>query len=126
MQKISIDEFIAMKGKYPLVDVRSPAEYSHAHVPGAYNVPLFSDDERAVVGTLYKQQGREQAIKQGLKYFGPKMVVSVEPVNAIAWPRTAPASATAPVSRVSVRATSWWSAVRASNCATQVLSMTGS
>lgn len=83
MQKISIDEFIAMKGKYPLVDVRSPAEYSHAHVPGAYNVPLFSDDERAVVGTLYKQKGREQAIKQGLKYFGPKMVGIIEEAEQI-------------------------------------------
>jgi tRNA 2-selenouridine synthase len=83
IQKANIPEFLALAKTCPVLDVRSPAEYNHAHIPGAYNLPLFSDEERKVVGTLYKQQGREQAIKDGLDYFGPKMRSIVESAEAI-------------------------------------------
>jgi tRNA 2-selenouridine synthase len=63
---------------FPILDVRSPGEYNHAHIPGAYNLSLFSDEERKIVGTAYKQQGREVAIKLGLDFFGPKMRTMVE------------------------------------------------
>lgn len=63
---------------HPVLDVRSPSEYLHAHIPGAINLPLFSDEERKIVGTTYKQVSREQAIKIGLDYFGPKMRMIVE------------------------------------------------
>lgn len=56
-----------------IIDVRSPGEFQHAHIPGAKNLPLFSDEERAVVGTLYKQKSKEDAIKAGLGFYGPKM-----------------------------------------------------
>lgn len=49
-----------------LLDVRSPCEYAQGHVPGALNFPLFSDAERAEVGTLYKQQGHDVAVAHGL------------------------------------------------------------
>jgi len=71
--RIDIDEFISMASKNLVLDVRSPKEYHHAHYPGALSVPLFSDEERKEVGTTYKQKSREQAIKIGLDYFGPKM-----------------------------------------------------
>jgi tRNA 2-selenouridine synthase len=38
-----------------VIDVRTPAEYAEDHVPGAFNRPVLSDEERARVGTLYKQ-----------------------------------------------------------------------
>ena len=56
---------------------------AHAHIPGAYSLPLFTDEERKVVGTAYKQQSRQQAIKIGLKYFGTKMPEMVEQVETI-------------------------------------------
>ncbi|MCH9704708.1 MAG: tRNA 2-selenouridine(34) synthase MnmH [Proteobacteria bacterium] len=37
-----------------IIDARSPAEYAEDHIPGAINVPAFNNDERAAVGTLYK------------------------------------------------------------------------
>jgi tRNA 2-selenouridine synthase len=83
IKKIAIDEFVRHVGRYPVLDVRSPGEYRHAHIPGAHNLPLFSDEERKVVGTLYKQEGRQLAIKAGLDYFGPKMSKMVEAVEAI-------------------------------------------
>lgn len=55
----------------------------HAHIPGAFSFPLFSDEERKTVGTTYKQESREQAIKIGLDYFGPKMRKMVEEVEEI-------------------------------------------
>lgn len=81
VQRIPIADFIARMRGNLLVDVRSPGEYFHAHIPGAYSLPLFTDEERKIVGTTYKQQSREQAIKIGLDLFGPKMRKMVEEVE---------------------------------------------
>lgn len=51
----------------PVIDVRSPAEYSCGHIPNAVNIPLFDDAQRAEVGTLYKQRGRNPAIAKGFE-----------------------------------------------------------
>ena len=76
--KTDIVEFLDRARSFPVLDVRSPAEYQHAHIPRAVSFPLFTDEERKVVGTLYKQRSREAAIKAGLDYFGPKMRAMVE------------------------------------------------
>jgi tRNA 2-selenouridine synthase len=55
-----------------ILDVRSPSEYAQGHIPGAVSFPLFSDEERAQVGTCYKQQGRDQAVELGFAIAGPK------------------------------------------------------
>jgi tRNA 2-selenouridine synthase len=57
----------------PVVDVRSPAEFTHGHIPGALNMPLFSNEERAMVGTLYTRKGKEDALTKGLEIIGPKL-----------------------------------------------------
>ena len=82
-QKINIEQFLELAKEYPVLDVRSPGEYVHAHIPGAYSFPLFTDEERKVVGTAYKQESREQAIKIGLDYFGVKMRKMIEEVEGI-------------------------------------------
>lgn len=64
-----------------IFDVRSPGEYAHAHVPGAFSLPLFSDEERAKVGTTYTKTSREEAIKEGLTYVGPKLQTFIEEVE---------------------------------------------
>jgi len=83
IEKINIEYFLELSKHYTVIDVRSPAEYKHAHIPGAYSLPLFSDEERAIVGTAYKQESREKAIKHGLDFFGPKMKAIVEEVERI-------------------------------------------
>ena len=57
----------------PLLDARSPLEFSQGHIPGALSLPLFSDEERASVGTLYKEQGHETAVLHGLACVGPRL-----------------------------------------------------
>ena len=69
----SIEVLRTLEG--PVVDVRSPSEFAKGHWPGACNIPLFSDEERAEVGTTYKQQGRLQAIQLGLSFTGPKLAM---------------------------------------------------
>ena len=81
VQKITIEPFLELAVQYTVLDVRSPGEYLHAHIPGAFSLPLFTDEERKVVGTAYKQQSREVAIKIGLDYFGVKMRGMVEVVE---------------------------------------------
>jgi tRNA 2-selenouridine synthase len=83
VEKIHISEFLPLADSYPVLDVRSPAEYKHAHIPRAHSIPLFTDEERKIVGTTYKQQSREAAIKIGLDLFGPKMRRMVEEVENI-------------------------------------------
>jgi len=83
IEKINIEYFLELSKQYTVIDVRSPAEYEHAHIPGAYSLPLFTDEERAIVGTAYKQESREKAIKHGLDFFGPKMKAIVEEVERI-------------------------------------------
>lgn len=72
-----------LAARHPVLDVRSPAEFQHGHIPGAVSFPLFFDEERKIVGTAYKQQSREVAIKLGLQFFGPKMVTLVEDAERI-------------------------------------------
>ncbi|MBI4083851.1 MAG: tRNA 2-selenouridine synthase, partial [Candidatus Lambdaproteobacteria bacterium] len=56
-----------------VVDVRSPAEFARGAIVGAVNLPLFSNLERADIGTLYKQVGRESAIAKGLAAVGARL-----------------------------------------------------
>ena len=83
VKRVGLAEFLTLAKTHPVLDVRSPGEYLHAHIPGAQSLPLFSDEERKVVGTAYKQESKQVAVKIGLKYFGVKMVEMVETVEAM-------------------------------------------
>lgn len=83
IQKITITEFLVLGKTYPILDVRSPAEYAYAHIPGAFSFPIFDDAQRKEIGTTYKQVSREDAIKTGLKHFGPNMLSFVEKAESI-------------------------------------------
>ena len=71
-RQITIADFLALTQTVPLIDVRTPLEFAQGHVTGAYNIPLFSNEERVLVGTAYKQQSREAAILLGLDLTGSK------------------------------------------------------
>lgn len=75
---VSIKEFLDLGKNLPILDVRTPAEFSQGHIPGASNLPLFSNEERVEIGTIYVRQGRENAMKRGLEIVGPKMRGLVE------------------------------------------------
>lgn len=72
-EKIPAERFLELAESIPVIDVRSPSEYNSGHIPGAINIPLFNDSERAAVGIRYKKEGRLPAILEGLKLSGPVM-----------------------------------------------------
>ncbi len=78
MDYLESREFLEKAEKIPLVDVRSPGEYKQGHIPGASNVSLFSDEERSAIGKIYKKQGRDASVRQGLEYVGPNMVQMID------------------------------------------------
>lgn len=81
---IDTEMFLRKAHTRPVIDVRSPGEYYDGHIPGAYNIPLFDNDERAEVGTLYKQEGRRPAILRGLELAGKKLSWYVREALSIA------------------------------------------
>ena len=62
----------------PIIDVRSPGEYSQGHWPGSINIPLFSDNERETIGKSYKKESRLKAIFNGLKVTLPNTTKLLE------------------------------------------------
>ena len=59
--------------EYLIVDVRTPREFSDGSLPNAINIPIFENDERHLIGTIYRQQGKESAILQGLQLVEPRL-----------------------------------------------------
>ncbi len=76
-------KFLTMAGECQVIDVRSPGEFEQGHVPGAINIPLFTDAERAVVGTLYVKTGQAEAIFKGLDIALVKVDVYIDSINKV-------------------------------------------
>lgn len=57
----------ALKAGRPFIDVRAPIEFEQGSVPTAVNLPLLDNEQRATVGTVYKQAGSESALALGHK-----------------------------------------------------------
>jgi tRNA 2-selenouridine synthase len=72
INRMTIPELVSLPDRIPVADVRTPAEFLHGHIPGALNLPLFSNEERARVGTVYKQAGKEAAVLLGFDLCGAK------------------------------------------------------
>ncbi len=84
LKDIDISTALKLSDKLPIIDVRSPGEFEKGHIPGAINIPLFSNSERADVGTAYKKQSKEKAMEIGLKYVEPKLDDFIQQAREIA------------------------------------------
>ncbi len=79
-----------LAGNSRIIDLRSPAEFQRDHLPGAVNVPLLDDEQRAIVGTLYKRESPRRAFEEGLDIIEARMGRMLErilgrPVGASDW-----------------------------------------
>ncbi|MFC1855312.1 tRNA 2-selenouridine(34) synthase MnmH [Thermodesulfobacteriota bacterium] len=72
MATINYSEALKVENKI-FIDVRSPSEFAKDHIDGAVNIPLFSDEQRAIVGTIYKKDGQQPAIDIGVKFFSERL-----------------------------------------------------
>lgn len=84
IRRITFEELRQLPEPAPVADVRAPAEYIQGHLPGAFSLPLFTDEERARVGTTYKQKGREAAVLLGFVITGPKWAGYIEKAIGLA------------------------------------------
>ena len=80
---LNIIEFLAKSNNELIIDVRAPIEFAKGHIVNAINIPLFEDIERAEIGTLYKQQGKDIAVNRGLEIVSPKLVPFVNTVKSL-------------------------------------------
>lgn len=67
-------EYEKVKNDTIFIDVRSPIEYKNGTIEGAVNIPILTEEERALVGTAYKQISVEEARRLGIKFVSPKML----------------------------------------------------
>eukprot|EP01025_Chloroclados_australasicus_P029535 TRINITY_DN2952_c1_g1_i3.p1 TRINITY_DN2952_c1_g1~~TRINITY_DN2952_c1_g1_i3.p1 ORF type:complete len:347 (-),score=26.00 TRINITY_DN2952_c1_g1_i3:172-1212(-) len=81
---LQVDVHLFLRVNGVILDVRTPEEYYNGHIPGALNLPLFENEERAKVGLCYKQRGREAAIELGLQCVGPKLVNMIQKAKQLA------------------------------------------
>jgi tRNA 2-selenouridine synthase len=72
IERIEVATFLERIRNFLVLDVRSPQEFVQGNIPGAVNIPLFTDAEHSLIGTLYHQQGRNDAIVKGLDICLPK------------------------------------------------------
>ena len=81
---LSIYDFLELRQQLAVVDVRSQGEFAEGHIHGATNIPLLNNEERVVVGTTYKQQGQHQAIKEGFRLVGPRLLEIINETERVA------------------------------------------
>jgi tRNA 2-selenouridine synthase len=82
-KSLPIFNFLKQSVGHVIIDVRAPIEFKKGHIANAINVPLFEDIERAEIGTLYKQQGKDIAVTRGLEIVSPKLVPFVNQVKKL-------------------------------------------
>ena len=89
--KISLEKALAFRDRGALlVDVRTPDEFAEATIPGAINIPIFSNEERAEIGTIYKQVSKQEARFRGIELVAPKIPEFIRAVRGPAEGRTVP------------------------------------
>lgn len=82
-QELLPGDFLTQSCNGVIIDVRTPAEFMQGHIPGALNIPLFTDSERVVVGTLYLHEGKDVAVEKGLEFVGPRMAALVREAKKV-------------------------------------------
>lgn len=80
MDKISVKD--ALEGNFIFIDTRTPDEYEECHVPGAFNVAILSNEERHIVGCMYKDD-KDKGIDEGYAIFEKKKNEIIEKIKTI-------------------------------------------
>lgn len=72
MKTISVKNALELPSTI-FIDVRTEAEFNEDHMMDAFHMPLFNDDEHKDIGTIYKMQGKQDAIQKGFDYVKDKL-----------------------------------------------------
>lgn len=77
-QPLEVIAFSSLTEGDQVIDVRTPEEFMENSLPKAVNIPIFDNYERSVIGTMYKQIGRDEAVRQGFDFITPKLSELIE------------------------------------------------
>lgn len=80
MKEITTEELFNMTNPI-IIDIRSPIEYKDGAIPGAINIPLFTDEERKEIGTIFKHEGQEQAKWRAMEIVSPKLPTFLQSIT---------------------------------------------
>lgn len=85
VEDITVEQFVELLGRGDItpIDVRSPGEFAEGTVPGSVNVPLFDNEERARIGTIYKQESVEAAKELGLEIVAAKLPAFIRELQSL-------------------------------------------
>lgn len=72
MKTIKVEDALVLKNAI-FIDVRTESEHQEDNILNAFNMPLFKDNEHNEVGTIYKMQGKHEAIQKGFEYVTYKL-----------------------------------------------------
>jgi tRNA 2-selenouridine synthase len=81
MKEITVEELLTLKDPV-IIDIRSPIEFVDGAIPDAINIPLFTDEERQVIGTIYKHEGQAAAKWQAMEFVSPKIPVLLKTIKS--------------------------------------------
>lgn len=80
MKEITIEELYQLNNPV-VIDIRAPIEFKTGAIPGAINIPLLTDDERQEIGTIYKNEGQDQAKWRAMEAVSPKLPTLLESIK---------------------------------------------
>jgi tRNA 2-selenouridine synthase len=80
MKTITVEELMQLDNRI-LIDLRSSGEYQQGTIDDAVNLPILDNEERTIVGTVYKQESREKAKITGIRHVSAKLDHLVEEVT---------------------------------------------
>lgn len=79
MRTIKVEK--ALGTDYFFIDVRTSKEFEESTIPGAINIPLFSNEERVIVGKLYTKVGQQEAIEKGYEFVQKRIPKLLEKIR---------------------------------------------
>ena len=78
---IKIDNYLRNRDKYLLIDLRSHLEFQEDHIEGAINIPLLDNDERKIIGIIFKKEGMRRAKEKTRQLIFPKLSQKLEAIH---------------------------------------------
>jgi tRNA 2-selenouridine synthase len=82
LKEITVEDLFNINNPI-IIDIRSPIEYKDGAIPGAINIPLFTDEERKEVGTIYKHEGQDQAKWRAMEIVSPKLPSFLQSIKEV-------------------------------------------
>ena len=80
-KEIDVEKYFSNKDEYLLIDVRSQAEFAEDHLYGAVNIPILDNEERVIIGTIYKEKGVKSAKSLAREITLPKMLGKLNKIH---------------------------------------------